>query len=200
MSAFDRYLRPRSERPIWLSAATVLCAISATWLSAVAYQNHSAAQETLVQVDLLKSRQAALASAKPSQTEAAGKKAWITFLLERDFAWTRVFNAVERVASPDIELLDFQPEKTIRVLVLRGEAKNREALSAFANALAAQKVFANVHLVRQETRRSASARLRAWDGNSSKVPKLPASRLPAASRYRTRQMPLELSDILRKPT
>jgi hypothetical protein len=83
--------------------------------------------------------------------EQEALKRWAQLKIEREFPWPPVFLAVERVASPDIELLEFKPDKINRRIALRGEARNRKALIVYLGALAAQTGLSNVYLTHQQT-------------------------------------------------
>ncbi len=54
------------------------------------------------------------------------------------------------LGSPDIELLEFQPQKENLRISLQGQARNQQALTLFLEALARQAALKTVHLVHQE--------------------------------------------------
>lgn len=79
---------------------------------------------------------------------------------ERNFPWNQVLWVVEQGVNPDIELLEFVPDKATRQILLRGEARDRQALMKFMEALAAQPLMHNVHLASQE--RIKRERIETW--------------------------------------
>jgi hypothetical protein len=129
----------------------VLLICLAVWLGLMAQRRQAENQAVQTRIEQLQARQAALAAAKPTRTEIDLQKRWTTVKLERDFPWVKVFQAVERASSKDIELLEFQPDKRNRLIVLRGEAKDQTALVSYLESLAMQASLANVHLLHQET-------------------------------------------------
>ncbi len=104
-----------------------------------------------VRNDKLLAMQAATIAPTASRLEQEALKRWAQLKIEREFPWPPVFLAVERVASPDIELLEFKPDKINRRIALRGEARNRKALIVYLGALAAQTGLSNVYLTHQQT-------------------------------------------------
>ena len=64
-----------------------------------------------------------------------------------------MFAALEAVGNPDIELLEFQPDKSGQTVLLRGEAKDTNSLIAFVDELATQPAFMRVHLTHQKMKR-----------------------------------------------
>jgi hypothetical protein len=150
MTDLSRYLcpQPRSSRWIWVLISALV--LGAAWLGAQAYQLHTQAVATQARVDKLRERQAAQAKIKPSVKELEEQKKWAALKQEQDFPWQKVFKAVERASSKEIELLEFQPDKRNRIIVLRGEARDEAALVAYLDRLAMQTGLRDVHLLHQQ--------------------------------------------------
>lgn len=152
MDAMSRYLTPpaRFSWQLW-SLAAVLCGL-ALYLGGQAYGQHEQASVTMARGDRLRAAQASRPVPKVSRLEAEEQKRWATLKVERDFAWRPLFDALEQVASTDIELLQFQPDKVAGRVYLSGEARDEAALAAFLEALSSQTALKNVHLTYQENK------------------------------------------------
>lgn len=143
-------LRPRPRR-MWMSlGAAALLLTLAAWLGTLASLEHEEARQTAQRVERVRAARAARPPLKFTPGEQEMQRRWAALSAERAFSWAPIFSAVERAASPDVELLEFQPEKEQRRISLQGEARTREALTAFLAALSRQPVFRNVHLTHQE--------------------------------------------------
>ena len=89
---------------------------------------------------------------KPSSKDLEEQKRWDGLRAERAFDWYPVFLGLENSSEADIELLEFEPDKVGRKLVLRGEARNIEALTDYMDRLSAQGVFAQVYLAHEKVK------------------------------------------------
>ncbi|MET0265193.1 MAG: PilN domain-containing protein [Duganella sp.] len=89
---------------------------------------------------------------KPSREKLDEQKRWAALSAERTFDWYPVFAGLESSSEADIELLEFVPDKTGRKMVLRGEARNIEALTDYMERLSSQPVFTHVYLVYEKAR------------------------------------------------
>jgi Tfp pilus assembly protein PilN len=87
---------------------------------------------------------------KVSSKDLEFQKKWAQLSAERDFPWTRLFQAIERSSNKEIELLELAPDKNSRLIILRGEAKSVNALTDFLDRLSAQEGLSGVHLSHQE--------------------------------------------------
>lgn len=151
MSDLSHYLRARARTSRWLWLLAGALAVSSAGLGAAAYKSYIGQQQVQARIDQLRARQAAMAAAKPSRQDTGLQKRWAALKLEVDFPWDRVFQSLERADSKAVELLEFQPDKRNRTLLLRGEAKDEDALVAYLELLAMQAALANVHLLHEET-------------------------------------------------
>lgn len=134
-----------------LGGSALLLAL-AVWFGVLAVQEHEQAVLTAQRVERARAARVMKPAPKLTTGEQEVLKRWAALNAERSFSWTPIFSAVERAASPDIELLEFQPEKEQRRISLLGEARNQHALTVFLEALARQAVLRNVHLTHQEKR------------------------------------------------
>lgn len=150
MTTLSRYLRPQSQTSkILLLSATVMLAL-AVWLGLQAYRQHVQLMRMSMRVEQLRAAQVQRPPPKISQVEQDELKRWEGLRAERAFAWPPLFAAIEHAGSADIELLDFQPDKGSKRILLRGEAKDQKGLSGFLDRLAAQPVLRDVHLTHQQ--------------------------------------------------
>ncbi len=91
--------------------------------------------------------------AEKSRTVLEQQKRWADLDIERKFPWDRLFLAVEKSVSDDVELHELIPDKTSRQLFLRGEVRDRAALISLIDALAAQPMLVNGHLTRMDRKK-----------------------------------------------
>ncbi len=150
MEDLSRYLHPRVRSARWFWMAAAICALASMWLGVQAYLLHAQATDMQSRVEQLRERRAAQAKVRPTPKALEEQTQWAALKEEQDFPWQRVFKAVERASSKDIELLEFLPDKRNRVIVLRGEARDQPALVFYLDRLAMQAGLRNVHLVHQQ--------------------------------------------------
>jgi hypothetical protein len=151
MKTLNHYLRAQPHHTLWLwLSAGLLLAVSACF-GVLAYQQHRVVAQATLRNDKLLAMQAATIVPTASRSEQEEQKRWAQLKIERDFPWSPVFQAVERASNPDIELLEFKPDKLNRRITLGGEARSRQALIVYLDALAAQAGLNNVYLTHQQT-------------------------------------------------
>jgi len=145
------YLRPqvRSNLGIWLPGTVLL--VAGIGLSVLAYRQSILNTQLTARNDKLVALQSKAAPPVASLAAQEDMRRWAQLKLDRDFPWTPVFRAVEKVASPDIELLQFKPDKLNRRISLGGEAKSHQALVAYLDALSMQPGVKNAYLAHQQT-------------------------------------------------
>lgn len=150
MINYEALLRPRAKlRPIGylVALAIMLCA------AAVAHSAYLAQQEaeSLAQGnEQLRKRQAA-ANAQPSPQDIELRRHWDALKQERTFPWARVFRSVEHAADPDIELLEFHPDRRQGTVVLKGEGRNAESVMRYLERLQEDPAFSRVYLAHTAT-------------------------------------------------
>ena len=150
MKNFNKMLAPwtRHARLVW--AVFSILAVGAVLLAVEAYglgEQATADQERLVQ---LRKRAKPPVQPKPSRNELEEQKRWAALRAERAFDWFPIFLALERSSEADIELMDFEPDKAGRRIVLRGEARNAEALQDYLERLSAQGAFTEIYLAHEK--------------------------------------------------
>jgi Tfp pilus assembly protein PilN len=148
LSPMNALLRPRLKSGIWLL-------VLATGLLSAAFYFFIVGERFMRETASLRQRTAALQQPRyvpppPSRTEMEMSKRWDALALERGFRWYPLFVAIETASIDDIELFEFEPDKPGRTLILRGEARNMDALIAYLDQLAKQAPFRSVHLTHQE--------------------------------------------------
>ena len=89
---------------------------------------------------------------KPSRTELEEQKRWAGLRTERAFDWYPIFHGLENSSEADVELLEFAPDKVGWKIVLRGEARNIEALTDYMERLSNQAVFGQVYLAHEKVK------------------------------------------------
>lgn len=138
-------LRPRARLR---SIGYLLALVLTVGAGAVAHSAYLAQQDAAALAhgnEQLRKRQAA-ASAQPSPQDIELQRQWTFLLRERAFPWAKVFRAVEHVADPDIELLEFRPERRAGTLLLKGEGRSAESVMRYLELLQADPTFSRVYL------------------------------------------------------
>lgn len=150
MNSPEHYLRPRPRLPasLWLLPLGLLAASLALGMHGIAASSSLASLQA--HHDALASAQSIkpVPPARPADVEL--QKRWKELLAERDFPWQGVFAAVERADRTSIELLEFQPDKRTGRIVLRGEARDLDALTGYLEALSGDPSLDTVHLVHRQ--------------------------------------------------
>lgn len=146
----ENFLKPQYQRSL------VLFMLVLSFLAATAYLTLDLFRRESEVVDLkLKFENLSRTSSLPTKLKVSSKdleyqKKWSQLVAERDFPWTRLFQALERSSNKDIELLELVPDKNSRLVIFRGEAKNLSALADFLEKLSVQEGLKSVHLSHQE--------------------------------------------------
>lgn len=156
MHKLRQYLqpRPRYRVAVW-TATSMLLAVAGT----LAFQTWAMDAASRKMEESIVARRAALQpkpAPAPTRAELELQRRWTSLDAERSFAWYPVFVAIEQAGNDKIELLEFEPDKFARRLVLRGEARDLASLFAFVEALSAQPAFRKVYLVRQKNKVNAA--------------------------------------------
>lgn len=150
MIELEHYLRPRPSVPVraWALAVLLLAGAVALALASVAESD----QLTVLQRsnDAMRAAQAVKPVVKAKPAELEQQKRWAELLQERDYPWSRVFAAVERADQAGIELLEFKPDKRNHRIVLRGEARDAESLTAYLEALQGDPTLTRVFLAHRQ--------------------------------------------------
>lgn len=143
-------LRPRARlRPLGYLAALAI-ALGAVVVGHRAYLAQQEAAALGRSNEQLRKRQAA-ANAQPSPQDVEVQRQWKVLKQERAFPWARVFRAVEHVADPDIELLEFRPDRRQGTLVLKGEGRSAESMMRYLERLQEDPGFSRVYLAHTAT-------------------------------------------------
>lgn len=146
MEDLTRYLRPRPRFTWPIPVCAIVMLALAVGILSLALGQHHVQQALDSQIAHLRAQQVVKPEPVVSKVELEDQKRWTAFKLERDFTWTPIFAGLQAAGNPDIELLEFQPDKASRRIQLRGEAKDEKALIAFIESLAGQPQFQNVYL------------------------------------------------------
>jgi hypothetical protein len=151
MSHFERYLRPRPPLPrsAWLLPIALFAAACALGAYGTAASSRLASLQ--VRNDALLATQSAKPAPRARPADIEFQKRWSDLVRERDFPWERIFAAVERADRTTIELLEFRPDKRTRWILLRGEARDTNALTSYLEALSDDPSVGSVYLVHRQT-------------------------------------------------
>jgi hypothetical protein len=152
MSDLSYYLAPRPRGKLVIASAAVALLAAAgillTWN--VQVRAHISSAQSLK--DRVAASRLVTSVAKPSREDVEASKRWSALRIERRFSWYPIFRALERASDENVELLEFQPDKAGRRLLLRGEAKDLEALTSYLDRLAEQSATKQSYLAHQKTR------------------------------------------------
>lgn len=167
MSDHSEYLLPpRRSRRLWFFASA--CVVASMALGQAALDSWTELQRTRRQIGQLSVTPPA--PPKPSRAEVETHARWAALQQERDFRWYPLFAALEGASSDDIELLEFQPEKSNGKVILRGEARTVEALFDYAQSLSEQPAFASAVLLRQKKKQRDSLLVIAFEIETTLAP------------------------------
>jgi len=139
-------LRPRAPRRILGYFAACSIALVALVFGRMAYVELQEAEALARSNEEHRARQAA-AHVEPSPKELEFQRQWSMLLQERAYPWAKVFRAVEHVADPEIELLEFRPDRRAGTLVLKGEGLTTESVLRYLERLQQDPTFSRVYLV-----------------------------------------------------
>jgi type II secretory pathway component PulM len=150
MIARFRYLQPapRPQYVLWMCSALLLIA------AAIFVWDGLSLREEAAQFHLQSQAQARAmdAAPKPALVSDEHRQQWEKLARERAFRWYPVFSAIEKSATDDIDLLEFQPEKVGGSMLLRGDARSMEALVTYLEHLNEQPGLREARLERQKTK------------------------------------------------
>jgi hypothetical protein len=152
MNDLATHLRPpvRGHLPQLLVALGLVAV--AGWMAMQGLSEHDAASKTEEAYRRLQTVSKSKTVPKVDRAKGENLKRWDELRKERAFAWTPIFQAVERSAGEQIELLEFRPEKVTGYIALRGEARDQAALVEFLDNVALQAPFERTHLTYQALR------------------------------------------------
>ncbi|MCU6433675.1 hypothetical protein LPB67_07770 [Undibacterium sp. Jales W-56] len=144
-------LQPRLHYGVRLWGIAILLTFCAGWLAGEAYNTTNRTTTVREKTNSIKLGILKTQPPKLNKQEEEIEKKWTELAIERKFEWDVLFQSIEHASNPDIELLEFQPDKTSRTVSFMGEAKNHKALIQFIQALSKQIMFRQVYLVHQQT-------------------------------------------------
>jgi hypothetical protein len=152
MSGLHRKLTPWPNNARLLWCLCVVLAAAAVFVGMDAYRLAGEAGADRERYERLHKLSRPKVQIQPSRNEQEEQKRWAGLRAERAFDWYPVFLGLENSSEADIELLEFEPDKAGRKLVLRGEARNIEALTDYMERLSAQPVFGQVYLAHEKVK------------------------------------------------
>jgi hypothetical protein len=138
-------LRPRAPRRILGFLAAFVLALAAMVVGRIAYMAHQEVTRLAQSNEDLRTKRAS-ARPEPSQKELELLHQWTVLEQERAYPWAKVFRAVEHVADPEIELLEFRPDRRAGTLVLKGEGRTSESVMRYLERLQEDPTFSRVYL------------------------------------------------------
>jgi Tfp pilus assembly protein PilN len=141
----DLIARPR--RPRWPGYVLLAASLVGAGAMLERYQDARQALERLDAVtDLVAdSRPRERAPRKPLDEKSAQAAA-----RQLGLPWAGLIETLERAATPDVAVLQLQPEAQQRIISISAEARHREAMFRYLRALTQAKGLAHVHLVNEQ--------------------------------------------------
>ncbi|MBA5689971.1 hypothetical protein [Rugamonas apoptosis] len=154
MDQLSAYLKPRNRHARSMMGMSVVTLGTSLWLAWQAHGLYIEAAATDERAQRLRLLAAATpVAAAPTRAEQEEQKRWAALQTERALSWTPLFLALESIGNPDIELLELHPDKVSGQVLLRGEARNEEALTDFLEAMSAQSMFVRAHLTHRKAKK-----------------------------------------------
>ena len=150
MRDYRTLLRPRARGQCWTWLAALVIVAGAGWGGHLGLMAQAQAQRSEAILQQAIAKRSVAPAPKPTRSETDIARRWQALAAERAYSWYPVFHALEQASSSDIELLEFLPDKASGKLLLRGEARNVEALTSYVSLLARQDVLSEVHLAHQK--------------------------------------------------
>ncbi len=150
MGSMEKLLVPRPRNPAlpWLLA--ILLSASASYLAKSVWQDYQTLQRERITVDRLRQALHKPVPQPPSLNEKEVAKRWKALRNEREFRWYPVFLGLEQASGPEVELLEFAPDKINRHFIVRGESRDMTGLLEYVKRLAEQPAFKDVYLAQQK--------------------------------------------------
>jgi len=150
MRDYRTLLRPRARGQGWTCLAALVIATGAGWGVYLGFMAQAQAHRSEAILQQALAKRSVAPAPKPTRSETDIARRWQALAAERAYSWYPVFHALEQASSPDIELLEFLPDKVSGKLVLRGEARNVDALTSYLALMGKQDVLSEVHLAHQK--------------------------------------------------
>ncbi len=145
----DYLAAPR--RPRWPGVVLLAASLALAAHFAVRYSD---ARQDLLQLETerrLIPPQRAVRALPPQRLDDQVKMAE-SVVRQLTLPWGPVISVLERASSPDVALLQLQPDADQRLLRLSGEARNREAMFDYLRRLSSADRLSEVHLVSHQVR------------------------------------------------
>lgn len=152
MDQLSQFLRPRSIHTwrLWLLITIFLAVAAFAVADTYRIVGELEVNEVRYQRGIALSR--VKSPPPPSRVQLEEAKRWAALRAEREFPWYPIFVALEQSNHPDIELLEFQPDKATHSVLLRGEARSKDALIEYIDQLSKQTIFSRVFLKLQKNK------------------------------------------------
>jgi Tfp pilus assembly protein PilN len=129
----------------WPGYVLLAVSVAATAGMFERYQSAGLAIQRLDAADLVAMRQRPQAPRK-----ALDEKSMQAALRQLALPWAGIIQAAERAASPDVGVLQLQPEPQQKLLRITAEARNRDAMFKYLRSLSRAQGFSRVHLLSHE--------------------------------------------------
>lgn len=150
MTELDHYLRPRPTLSAFFWLFPTVLAAGGLAFAIAGFIESDRLVELKARNDDLNAARLVKRAPKPRPADTEQQKRWAELRQERDFPWQKIFASVERADRSNIELLDFKPDKHNHRIVLRGEARDAGALTAYLEALASDADLDRVYLAHRQ--------------------------------------------------
>jgi len=139
-------LRPRARGRFQGYLIALSIALAAAAVGRAAYSAHRDAEAISVKNEQLRAQQAAMRR-EPSREDQEFRRQWGLLQQDRAYPWEKVFRAVERASDPEIELLEFRPDRRQGTLVLKGEGRSGESVMRYLERLQEDATFTRAFLI-----------------------------------------------------
>ena len=93
------------------------------------------------------------AAAPPKERLEEQTKAAEAVVRQLTLPWAGLIGAIEQAATPDVAILQLQPDADQRALKITAEARHRDAMFVYLRRLGASRELLDVHLVSHQVQR-----------------------------------------------
>ena len=162
MTVSNSILRPRTKGLAWWLAGAVVSLAAAAVLSFDTGIAHDELGRLESRIDALQ-RQASAAKKPVQRMSLEEEKKWAALRSEMAFPWQKLFKAIELSANPDIDLLEFEPDRQSASARLRGDARDVESMLRYIENLSTQGSVRKAVLISQEPHQRGKADATAFE-------------------------------------
>lgn len=147
---YTRILQPKNTSRRWFLVSFIVLIAAFILLTIKLERAWIQYQVVETKIESIKKRVLNKPVIKPTKNQQEDQKHWMTLANDMQYPWGQLFQSLEKASNNEIELLQFQPDKTNKNVLLVGEAKTQKSLEALLMKLERDQNLQDVHLTHQE--------------------------------------------------